>query len=725
VEQAASEGIADPRAPGGRGARTSADRTELPKQPDDEAALSKSALPRDPSSLWIEVRDQRDQLVADVPVGLRTADTEHSQWRWRGVTGRDGRVRAPNVTTVEGSRDKIAFAEILLPLANGERLTLRREQPPRAPLVLHLPPTGSVEVAIDGDYALAEGAEVRLRSFADLAKGANTAPMAVANTAKGRATFALIGLGLQLEAEATRKGQNEPSRVVFDGPRSAGQLVFARLSLLPKGATMIVARIEDESGQLCRDAKIDYTIDSRSVQNTTSSNSAVTTGDDGVLRLVLDDHLGPDAERTLSLAMSTASGEVQSCRIALPRPLPEGVHDLGAQRLGRPPLVCAGTILDAQGKPVVGAKVFVQSPKPVRDPTQSEWRDEHNLEGASTALGLFAIRGSAPTAELRIRVDAAGFLPALSVPFPPATDHLRITLQRAATLTGSVVLAEPLTAADVVIEVRQGERMETGRLTPRGEVGEFAFASLSPGTAAVRVRTVGNPHGEHLVSDVTLQAGENTADPRLQNIDLLQGMRALSFTVTNGSGAPLSDTMVFVLDGDPAQKHFEGLLLAHGTGRLLTHAPTTEALLWAPGHLWTKSSLADGAVIALPQAIPVTLMLDPASQPRLGETLTAMLWPLDPLLGDIGDYVLYASLHATRSGTGALPWRTHMLGRVEAGRVTVPLARPGRYAVRWQLTDARGERPVGPDREITVPEGAGAQFAAGLRSADLDAARRR
>ena len=165
-----------------------------------------------------------------------------------------------------------------------------------------------------------------------------------------------------------------------------------------------------------------------------------------MLRLVLDDHLGPDAERTLGLAMGTASGDVQSCRTTLPTPLPEGVHDLGTQRLGRPPLVCAGTILDAQGKPVVGAKVYVQTPKPLRNPTQTEWRDEHNLEGASTALGLFAIRGTAPTAELRIRVDAAGFLPGFSVPFPPATDHLRITLERAASLSGSVVLAEPLTA---------------------------------------------------------------------------------------------------------------------------------------------------------------------------------------------------------------------------------------------------------------------------------------
>ena len=115
----------------------------------------------------------------------------------------------------------------------------------------------------------------------------------------------------------------------------------------------------------------------------------------------------------------------------------------------------------------------------------------------------------------------------------------------------------------------------------------------------------------------------------------------------------------------------------------------------------------------------------PDALPRPGEALSAMLWPLDPLLGDIGDYVLYASLHATRSGSGALPWRTHVLGRVEAGRVTLPLARPGRYAVRWQLTDARGERTVGPDREITVSEGAGAQFAANVRGADLDAARRR
>ena len=112
VDPAASEGIAGPGSPGGRDARITSDRTQLPQQRDDGDATTKSTLPHDPNTIWLEVRDARDQLVADVPVGLRTADTEQPQWRWRGVSGRDGRVRAPNVTTVEGSRDKIGRAHV-------------------------------------------------------------------------------------------------------------------------------------------------------------------------------------------------------------------------------------------------------------------------------------------------------------------------------------------------------------------------------------------------------------------------------------------------------------------------------------------------------------------------------------------------------------------------------------------------------------------------------------
>jgi hypothetical protein len=711
---------AAPPAPAANPAAASpAERTEVTH---GESALPDELPPRDPAFVWIEVRDAADRRVPGVPVGLRVDDAGRSYLRWRGVTEANGRVRAPNPTTVPGSHTATAYAQLALPLAHADSTAIERNHPPRAPVRLVLPPTGRVVVVIDGDAANGAGADVKLRVFADETQGASFAADAHAQVEAGQAQFAFVGLGLRLEAEATRPGQNEPGRLVFDGPRAPAQQVFAHLALVPKGGTMIVAHIECEDGTPCRDTPLEYTIDSHAEHNSSSTNSTVHTGADSVLRLVLDDQLGPDAARTLQLRRD-AAGDVQTCHAALPRPLHPGENDLGTLRLLRPALVCAGLVVDEGGRPVANATVRVQG-KVVQANGES-WRDEPGLQVRSATDGAFQVRGTAHSADLRAQVEADGFLPATSAAFPTASAGLRFVLQRAAALAGSVLLKPPLEAADVLVELRAGERRETARLAPRGDHGDFTFASLPPGTVEVRARAIGDLRGELVVPDVDLRAGETARDPRLQDVDLLQGLNAISFTVVDDAGAPLRDAMVFVLDGDAGQSKFEGLSLPHGNGRLFAHAPSVDVLAIAPDHRWARATLTDGGTVTLPETCKVHVRLPADALPRPGETLMLQMWPLDPLLAESGEYMLYAGLNRTRSGTGTLPWRSLVDTRAEAGEAVVPVTRSGRYRMRWVLQqEGRPEREVGSRREVEVPDAPSAFVDSGLRAADLDAARR-
>lgn len=721
VDRAASEGLGDLRAPGGDAARAPAERSTQTVDSGAGKGGPTATLPHDPSTVWIEVRDQREQRLAGVPVGLRIADETGGRMWWRGVTEAEGRVLAPNPTRTPSARQERAFAVLALPLLDSAAIAIERDHPPTAPLVLHLPATGAVDIEVLDPQPPSEPFSIRLRALR-WPPESEQALDTEALVERGHARFPWVGLGLRLEAEARRPGQNQPTRLVFYGPTAPAQQQRIQLSLAPGGATIVKARIEDERGRACVQQRIDYTIDSSSAGSSSHSDGTVATSADAILLLVLDDHLHPDVQRTLSLRCTEPDGIPRSAIATLPRPLPPGEHDLGTLRLQQAQLVCMGKISDPQGQPIAGAEVAAGIPG--RTGEDETWTPVRNLRAVSAANGVFAIHGATEAAQLQLRVRADGFLPTDSLAFAPGTAGLALTLVRGATVTGSVLAKPPLTATDVQLELHTDQVQRSARLDLGQDRWTFRFDALPAGDASLRIRTLGDTRGELRIDGIALRAGETTVDPRLQDIDLSAGLRPCALTVADELGQPLRDAMVFVIDGNPQQQHFEGLLLPAGHGSLRTRSTDLAALAWAPGYRWVQAPLTERTTFALPPAIPLTLALDPTVRLAAGESLVAQMWPLDVLICTTGSYELYSDLHARRSGTGVVPWQTWVRATATGGTAEMALPRTGRWRLRWLLGDAHGETVLGPDRDLTIPETAALRLDAGLRPTEVERARR-
>ncbi len=669
--------------------------------------------PREPGFVWIEVRDERERAVPAVPVAVRTATDAIV---WRGVSGPAGRVRAPDPT----ARGEAAWAMVAIPLPM--RVEAELERAAAAPVVvLHLPPVGSVEVAILGDVEMGAGAVVRLRAVHD-GVVADRMRELTAEVANGRARFAHVGLGLRLEAEGARVSQAEPGRCVFAGPRAPRELVFAQLSLLPRDAVVLVVRVTDERGQPFRAVPLEYTIDAEAGGGSSRHDGSITNGDDGVVRLLLADRLGDDARRTLTLRLAEPDGDVRSGGAPLPTPLHTGENDLGTLVLDRAPLVASGLVHDDRGEPIEGAMVQAELPGAR---AEEPWHAVRNLRATTAANGAFVLRGVAPTGPLRLRASADGHLPAQTAALPPPVTSCEIALPRSAALLGGVVPSEALAPNDVLVELRLGAEVYHARVDVGDQRWSFRFASLPVGIAELGERSLGDGAGEQRFAGIELRAGEIATDPRVQAIDLATGLRSVPFAVVDVLGAPLRDVMVFVLDGDEQQQRFEGLLLADGRGCLRTHASAPEVLLGAPGHRWLRVALAERAAIALPALIEVAFVLAADVRLAAGETLAVELTPQEPLLGQTGSYVLWVDRSSRRSGSGRLPWQVPVRANAADGRAVVALPRAGRHRVRWVLRDARGEAAVGAERDIAVSDLATVALDAGVANSDLERARAR
>jgi hypothetical protein len=309
------------------------------------------------------------------------------------------------------------------------------------------------------------------------------------------------------------------------------------------------------------------------------------------------------------------------------------------------------------------------------------------LSGRSDATGHFVLRGNAPAGELTLSIDAAGHLPA-KTPFLLGAENLRVQLASAASLAGSVRLDDVVTASDVIVELISGKDSEQERVTVRGQLGEFTFASLPPGNATAKVHVLGETDSGLVVADLPLRAGEVTRDPRLQNVDLSAGRRAVHFTVVDQAGRPVPEARVAVLTG-PGQNTFEGYMLTAGQGRIVTRVASLAVLVFAAGYRSVAvTDLADGAAITLPPPLAVRLQL-PAESPLPPPpfALTARFTRDDSGWPSQTNFRFYSGLNNSYSGDGSPPWVQPVTAVCGAdGSALVQVTEPGTYGLNWRLS---------------------------------------
>jgi hypothetical protein len=671
--------------------------------------------------LVIAVRDAAGEPVPGVPVGVRI-DAAGSQLLWRSVTeGAAGTARFAGgsaqirETADLGTRHAAVLA---FPLAGGPEVALDRAALPREPVVLVLPPTGAVEIVIDDAAGVpAADLEVELRSPQELLQGPGFVAAGTAKPENGVARFAWVGLGQDLRAVARRAGQNLPAVLDFAGPRLPGQTVVEHVMLQPADARpVLVMHVHDPLDAPVADEDLRIVMIARRPGSTSTGTFNLRTDSRGVLRLLLEDGLGEQAERRLQLR-ATSMG----ARVAVPDVLRAGDNDLGVVRLQPPPRLCSGIVLGPDGKPVEGAHVSVSLQR--REGT-SAWREPlRDTEAVTTgADGRFAVHGEAGEGELGVEVAAAGFRPLGPEPFARGAE-LRLVLEAAATVTGTVLLGEVIEIQDVVVELSQDGRTVQERLQRRGSQGAFEFTGLPGGTASVRLRVLGE-RGGLLVDGVLLRPGEVTADPRLQDVDLAAGRRAVRFTVVGTDGLPVAEARAVVVPEDPRATSFEGHMLDHGAGRVVTGRASLSLIAFASDHRTRRvDGVADGQTITLPPALAVRLRLPQDCRVPDGSwRLEVSMRPRGAVAE--GSYVLYRGMTGTQSGDGSLPWQSPAGAECgPAGDAVLRVPEPGSWIASWRLQRGRRSAAVGDDVTLTVDDVAGEQgLPAGITAAQLERA---
>jgi hypothetical protein len=700
----------------------------------NELATPSTAPPTEDSadpSLIIQVCDHAGTPLAAVPVALRASDGVKSATLWRGQTaGADGLARVPRPRALLQKSTGPAAAIVALPIRPVPMARLDREALPTGPVQLTLPPTGQVIAWIDDLPAdQAEAVTVTItatRTEAEVGLEASVHPH------HGAATFPFVSLGLSLVVRARREGQNEGDRVPVIGPTGAGEVVHVHLRVNPADdRVVLLMHLQDQAGHALGKRHVAVSLELRGHGSISSSGFDLDADGAGVLRLVTDENFRTLPERSLRLrSQAEAAGETTEALVTVPGALAAGENDLGVVTLLPPPLVCAGMVVDRAGKPIADAdlRVFAQpAGNGGRDP-----QEVRGVSGHSDGTGRFTMRGSTPRSDLLLTATATGYLPRNDVPFLPGAEGLRLELDAAAALAGSVQLDEVVEAPDVLVELTAGSDRRNARVQVNGRLGEFRFDSVPPGIATVAVRLVGEPTGL-LLSGLQLPPGEVTRDPRLQEVDLSKGRRAVHFTVVEQGGSLAKDARVAVLNGS-GQRSFEGYRLSSGKGRIVTQRSPLEVLVFATGHRYVRvPDLLDDSTVTLPPALRVRLQLPsgcpaPAAPFRLEVRLDARTtsWP------DNGSWRFFEGINGEHSGDGTLPWIQGGRAVCDAGgEAVVPVPEPGNWGVAWRLSRHQGDDRV--DRwlandpaAITVSDVAGEQLVtAGLRAEQLEAARAR
>jgi len=491
---------------------------------------------------------QRLELVPDRNVEVRTVDPVGSP-----VAGVPVALRAFNGAWMESRlvqpSDDQGRAELLhlgFRLSQERHLTLwsigvdalldepaeQRIDPhalPPGPVVLVVPATGAVEVAVDvlPGAPAPEGGEVSMaRVEGDrLVRPSvwSRPPRKSAPIRAGLARIEHVGLGLELSIEARGPGSAQPTRRRARGPALPGEVVRVEL-VLGWDHPVLRLRLLDSEGRPLPGIDVRAELEQSSAFASASTVFHQRTDAQGVLFLDLDAHSGEARERTLRLAVAASEGVVSGhAELDLSREFPEGLTDLGDVRLVAAELLAAGQVVDSSGAPVPAAGISVEVPEEWGGDVQS-FLERGDLEALADEQGRFEIRGRVESASLRLAADASGWA-GEPVVVPAGSTGVVLRLGRAGSLEGRVLVDGGVQLEDlkVLLDPARGdaqERLARSSWTPIRDDGSFALDEVFPGPYELAVSLLGS--GDELVrlEGLAVPDGAPCTDPRLAAIDL-------------------------------------------------------------------------------------------------------------------------------------------------------------------------------------------------------------
>jgi hypothetical protein len=233
----------------------------------------------------------------------------------------------------------------------------------------------------------------------------------------------------------------------------------------------------------------------------------------------------------------------------------------------------SGQVLDADGRPVAGAKV-VAGPRLMGSGTEvggsGPGLGSAMRHAESDAGGRFVLGGVGPQAIMVVAASTTGRSSVIEVPPGSADAVLTLTLAATQVVEGKVTQAgKPLAKAIVTAQPQSGFRGQF--MVNTGEDGRYRYDKLAPDTyqiSALKPRGMGAVEMRTRV--VTVPPGRAGAAPIQVDIDLPSSDLQLSITVKATDGTVPSAAQVFFIDARVSatiEIELERAIATHGDAR--------------------------------------------------------------------------------------------------------------------------------------------------------------
>jgi hypothetical protein len=534
-------------------------RRDMPLSPPPTTATPEASAEPPPSSAEPRPDDLRVQVIEretsrrlaelDVQIvrHLKTSEgTFTTDLGARRPTGNEPELRLPRREVLDPSKDPIGYELFsgvvgIFEPAVEQRVAL--DPWPTQPVELVVPPHGWVQFHVRDELGRDADVNGSIRVWCT-PRGASLLQHSFP-IERGRSAAIPCGLGLALEVHATLEGEFAAIRgVEATGPRSAGESVSIPLEL-PQRRAVLLVRVMLGADEPLRTSAVEIRHETTRVtaqsSMSLSRNDRGETDAEGWMHIPIEERvLNAGATRALVLVHPHAERGKLSAALDLSRELPPGESSLGEILLQEEPLLVSGSVVDDAGKPLARETVtaFIHAPA-------SSGRTPRFETTATDAVGRFAFRGFGGATRIELQVRRPGYLTVEGFEVATGTRDLVIVLQKGASLRGSVKLPAGMDATLLRVELTPVAQPEQPRATPSAPIAKEPHHARFLTRDRTQLETI---------RDLRFDAGAENRDPRVQELELCRGWRALELRLLDESGAALRNAEIELLSIDSTSR---------------------------------------------------------------------------------------------------------------------------------------------------------------------------
>ncbi len=586
---------------------------------------------------------------------------------------------------------------------------------PGKPVVLHLPPTGSVEVLVqtskgpvpdDRYFVYLESVDPEKPgkpyiSFLDFFREDWVFSRDVL---KGKALFPFVETGLTLRAILSPLGRGStgsppPPSMVKQGPTGPGEKVSFLFHVRERSS--ISGRILFPSGMAVSERKVTIQIQIRCPDGSTPRSSfKMETDKRGRFRLDLPWGKSQAGDRTLTVILppSPSRGTMLG-RVDLSRDFPPGVTDLGDIHLTEFPLLASGKVMDSGGNPIGGAEVIAweKAPSPlVLWPSGPSGIPE--IETRTDEKGGFRIFGKPVSGTATLQAFKEGWFPSQEKTVREGEKNVRLFLGKGTSLTVEVTLPKGVSLMDLssyldILRPGGRHRWYKGRVSGKNR---WTWEGLHPGKGELKVFLEGSDYPFLRVPDILVPPGGKCRDPRIHPLDLRDKIQVSLLEVMDPKGRSIPEFTVYW--GKDWKSRIERLA---GQALLLPKGDFSSIWVEAKGYRPRKIPVPSGrAWVTLEPGYPIRLIYTgKLPYPKKPHQFTVTLQLVRPATGPGMPDLKKDPTFFAQGG---------FFLSDKSLRMSVPF--PGTYKVEWTLCEVtlNSESPLfsfdGTPREIHVAD---------------------